>query len=188
MEDTLLAGDFVLVNKAIYGSRIPFIHARVPGFAEPHRGDIIVFVPPHERDKNYVKRLVAAPGDTIEMQDKIVRVNGKAVEEPFAQYRDPADAMTPGGFWQCRYTLNIRSEICNPSRDNWGPIVVPANRYLVLGDNRDDSEDSRYWGFVGRESILGRPLVIYFSLRRSDAGHLTWKSRVRWDRVGLSVR
>jgi len=188
MENTLLAGDFVLVNKAIYGSPIPLTSARVPGFAEPHRGDVIVFVPPHERDKNYVKRLIAAPGDTIEMRDKVVLVNGQAIQEPYAHYHDVADALTPGGFWQCRYTLNARSDYCNPSRDNWGPIVVPQDRYLVLGDNRDDSEDSRYWGFVGRDSILGRPLIVYFSLGKPDSHHLTWKSRVRWDRLGLAVR
>jgi signal peptidase I len=188
MENTLLAGDFVLVNKAIYGSPIPFTKAHVPGFTEPRRGDVIVFVPPHDPDKNYVKRLMAAPGDTIEMRDKVVRVNGQAIAEPYAHYRDLTDALTPGGFWQCRYTLNAYSDYCNPSRDNWGPIVVPEGRYLVLGDNRDDSEDSRYWGFVGRESILGRPLIVYFSFRKPDPRHLTWKSRVRWDRLGLAVR
>jgi signal peptidase I len=188
MENTLLAGDFVLVNKAIFGTRIPFTSVHVPGWTQPHRGDVIVFIPPHEPDKNYVKRLIALPGDTVEMREKFVFVNGHLLSEPYAQYSDFSDASTPGSAWQCSYMLHVKDEPCNPSRDNWGPLRVPPDDYLVLGDNRDDSEDSRYWGFVGRESIRGRPLVVYFSMSEASIGHASLRSRIRWGRLGHEVQ
>jgi len=187
MESTLLAGDFVLVNKAIYGSTVPGTSITVPGFTRPRHGEVIVFVPPHQRDKNYVKRLIGLPGDTVEMHDKVVRVNGTPISEPYAQYNDFADAVTPDAFWQCRFMIHSKTENCSPSRDNWGPIVVPPDAYLVLGDNRDDSEDSRYWGFVQRASILGRPLVVYFSIAHATSEKASWASRVRWRRIGHDV-
>ena len=188
MQETLLAGDFVLVNKAAYGARVPFTPIRLPAFERPERGDVIVFAPPHDAARNYVKRLVGSPGDTVAMRNKVLFVNGHEVDEPYARHSDRDDLYPPGSFWQCRFLSRPdRSNECHPSRDNWGPIVVPADAYLVLGDNRDDSEDSRYWGFVPRNAIRGRPLVVYYSFRPDGARSVPWLTGVRWKRIGRAV-
>ncbi len=188
MENTLLAGDFVLVNKAIYGARVPLTPFRLPGFVTPTRGDVIVFEPPHEAGKTYVKRLIGMPGDTVEMRRKTLYVNRQRAAEPYARHSDTQDLFLPDVAWQCRFTLRAPGRKgCHPSRDNWGPIVVPADGYLVLGDNRDDSEDSRYWGFVPVDAIRGRPLVVYYSYKPEGTGTAPWLTRVRWDRIGHRV-
>lgn len=188
MENTLLVGDFLLVNKAVFGSRIPFTELRLPGFAQPSRGDVVVFTPPHDFGKNYVKRLVALPGDTIEMRDKALRVNGDWVDEPFARHTDPLDTSSPAMLWQCEYRLSAIADACRPTRDNWGPLLVPDGHALVLGDNRDDSEDSRYWGFVPISEIKGEPLFVYFSFDPGSLRKLPWLSDIRWRRIGETVR
>lgn len=189
MENTLLVGDFLIVNKAVYGAEVPGTHIRIPGFAEPERGDVIVFNPPHDPTKNYVKRLIGLPGDTVEMQGKHVFVNGVLQEEPYARYLDRGgDAVHPSMGWQHSFlpkSLNAREY--SPSRDNWGPLVVPSGQYFVLGDNRDNSEDSRYWGFVRREAIRGRPWFIYYSFRPSKGDQLGWIRDVRWKRIGARI-
>lgn len=190
MENTLLVGDFLLVNKAIFGSRIPFTNLRTFAFSEPRRGDIIVFVPPHEPDKNYVKRLVAGPGDTVEMREKVLFLNGEPVDEPYVRYTDDADVYSASMYWQCEHTPHSAGENggCRPYRDNWGPLVVPANSFLMLGDNRDDSEDSRYWGFVDRSAIKGKPLVIYYSFEPDPERPAPWLTNIRWSRLGRALR
>jgi signal peptidase I len=188
MEDTLLVGDFLLVNKAIFGSRVPFSSLRLPVFAEPQRGDITIFVPPHEPGKNYVKRLVAAGGDTVEMRSKVLFVNGERRAEPFVRHADPNDMYVPGMFWQCDHRLSGANGACRPTRDNWGPLVVPDGHFMMLGDNRDDSEDSRYWGFVNRDAIKGKPLFIYYSFSPYGPRPLPWLTQIRWRRIGDTVR
>jgi signal peptidase I len=185
MEPTLLVGDFLLVNKAIYGIQIPFTSLRTPPITEPRRGDIIVFTPPHEPAQNYVKRLVGAPGDTIAMRERALFINGKPITEPYVQHSDPHDVRAPAMDWLCGHVMS-RSE-CKPSRDTWGPLVVPTGRYLVLGDNRDDSEDSRYWGFVERAAIKGRPIAVYYSFDPAAAGRLPWATAIRWARLGATL-
>jgi signal peptidase I len=185
MERTLLVGDFLLVNKLAFGAAIPGTPARLPAFSAPARGDIIVFVPPHEAGKNYVKRLVGLPGDTLEMRRKTLYVNGRPQDEAWASHSDPGDIYVSAMFWQCAYTAAAGAN-CRPTRDNWGPLVVPAGHYFVLGDNRDDSEDSRYWGFVDPQAVKGRPLFIYFSYE-AGSRTLPWLTAVRWDRIGSSV-
>lgn len=188
MEKTLLVGDFLLVNKAVYGAEIPGTGVRLPALDEPGRGDIVVFNPPHERGKNYVKRLMGMPGDTLEMRDKVLFVNGRPTHEPYARYIDhTGDAVHPGMRWQSSHLIAGPSDY-HPSRDSWGPIVVPDHRFFVLGDNRDNSEDSRYWGFVDREAIRGRPWVIYYSFDPGAEASLPWLSAVRWDRIGGAIR
>lgn len=187
MEDTLLVGDFLLVNKAVYGSRVPLTTVRLPGFGEPKRGDIIVFVPPHEPGKNYVKRVLGLPGDTIEMRDKELFVNGRRHPERYVRHTDANDTYSSQMHWQCDYLITDESRACRPMRDNWGPLVVPADRYLVLGDNRDDSEDSRYWGFVERDAIRGRPLFIYYSFDPGQLRPLPWLTQIRWARIGNTL-
>jgi signal peptidase I len=189
MENTLLVGDFLLVNKAVYGPVVPGLDLRLPALREPHRGDVLVFNPPHEPEKNYVKRLVGVPGDTLEMRDKVLRLNGHPLEEPYVQYIDRAgDAVHPGMGWQSNHLIASTSRSYHPSRDNWGPLVVPEHEYFVLGDNRDNSEDSRYWGFVDRSAIRGRPWFVYYSFDPGASAHAPWARAVRWTRIGHLIR
>ena len=192
MENTLLVGDFLLVNKAVYGAEVPGLHARLPAFDEPSRSDVVVFFPPHEPTKNYIKRLVGVPGDTLEMRDKVLYLNGEPQFEPYTRYVDhfshPADVRM---LWQLEYLVdNSRSKWHNygPTRDDWGPIVVPQGKYFALGDNRDNSEDSRYWGFLDEASIRGRPMFVYYSFVRNPLQPFSWLTDVRWARIGEAIR
>lgn len=185
MERTLMVGDFLLVNKAVYGAQVPGTHVRLPAFGEPERGDVVVFMPPHEPDKNYVKRLVGRAGDTLYMRDKVLFRNGDPVPEPYAQHGDPRDAYDPGMRWQSDYLTDVmEAGRYRPTRDNWGPLVVPEDRYFVLGDNRDDSEDSRYWGFVDPAMVKGKPLFVYYSFDPRTMRQVPWITEIRWDRIG----
>lgn len=188
MENTLLVGDFLLVNKAVFGAALPGTGRRLPAFAEPARSDVVVFIPPHETDKNYVKRLVGMPGDTLEMHSKVLFLNGRPLEEPHARHSDPADVHVSSMSWQCRFAIDATAgQACRPTRDNWGPIVVPDGHYFMLGDNRDDSEDSRYWGFAQRAAIKGRPLFIYYSFDPSSPRPAPWLTGIRWNRLARTV-
>src|SRR6185437_2088638 len=152
MERTLLAGDFLFVNKAVYGAQIPGTNARLPGFNTPHRGDVIVFAYPKDPTLSYVKRVIGTPGDVVEMKQGQVYVNGRAIEEPYVQRKDPLhDSFDPEFNWQREYLARPTDEQrrrYHPTRDTWGPLRVPGDKYFVLGDNRDNSADSRYWGYV----------------------------------------
>lgn len=188
MENTLLVGDFLLVNKAVYGAQVPMTRSHLPAFDDPERGDVVVFVPPHEPDKNYVKRLVGIAGDTLEMRNKTLFLNGKAQQEPFVRHTDPAnDVYAPNMYWQCEFAPSGSKKDCRPTRDNWGPVVVPRGKYMMLGDNRDDSEDSRYWGFVDRNAIKGKPLFIYYSFDSSTLRPFPWLTHIRWNRIGGGI-
>ncbi|MFP3947983.1 MAG: signal peptidase I [Longimicrobiales bacterium] len=191
MESTLLVGDFLLVNKAVYGAEIPATDLHLPAFDEPERGDVVVFHPPHDQVRNYVKRVVGVPGDTLEMRDKVLYLNGVGQKEPYARHRDDSgDAVHPSMSWQRGYLLgelHASDETYHPSRDNWGPLVVPTGKYFVLGDNRDNSEDSRYWGFVNRQDIRGRPLFVYYSFNFPTGDQFSWLERVRWNRIGEAI-
>ncbi len=192
MERTLLSGDFLFVNKAVYGAQIPGTEARLPAFGEPARGDVIVFSYPRDPALNYVKRVVGMPGDTVAMRRGRVWVNGELLEEPYAQRTDPAhDVSDPQFGWQRGYLADRAVEArrrYRPTRDTWGPLVVPPGRYFVLGDNRDNSADSRYWGFVERTAVKGRPLLVYFSFDRDTGDAWSWLTEIRWSRLGLLVR
>lgn len=188
MESTLQVGDFLLVNKAVYGARAPFARAKTPAAVEPERGDIVVFLPPHEPARSYVKRLIGMPGDTLEMHDKVLFLNGRARTEDYVRSTNPVDVYSPGMFWQCEHAPSGGlAGSCQPTRDNWGPIVVPDGRYFMMGDNRDDSEDSRYWGFVERDAIRGRPLFVYYSFDPMSGRVAPWLSSIRWSRIGTAV-
>jgi signal peptidase I len=188
MEGTLLVGDFLLVNKAVYGAQVPGTAMRLPAFGDPDRGDVVVFTPPHDPDKNYVKRLVGLPGDTLEMREKVLLLDGTRVPEPYARHKDPLDVHTPGMRWQVDYLVEPTERLrYRPTRDNWGPIMVPEGRYFVLGDNRDDSEDSRYWGFVEEASLKGKPLFVYYSFNPRTLRHVPWLTEIRWDRIGGAI-
>jgi signal peptidase I len=190
MEGTLLVGDFLLVNKAVYGAEIPYTHTRLPAFSEPRRGDVIVFLPPHDPHKNYVKRIVGIPGDTLEMRDKVLYLNGRAQVEPFARHTDPlSDPAREEMLWQYQFLVRPPAHWSeyHPTRDTWGPLVVPPGKYFALGDNRDNSEDSRFWGFVEATAIKGRPMFVYYSFENDITRTFSWLTSVRWARIGEMV-
>ena len=189
MENTLLVGDFLLVNKAAYGGHVPGTELALGSWHDPERGDVVVFHPPHEPHRNYVKRVVGIPGDTLEMRDKGLFLNGAHLEEAYARYVDErGDTEHPAMEWQSNHLIAAPPREYHPTRDNWGPLVVPDAHYFVLGDNRDNSEDSRYWGFVPREQIRGKPWLVYYSQAPLGATRTPWYRRVRWARLGTVVR
>ncbi|MBN1626678.1 MAG: signal peptidase I [Deltaproteobacteria bacterium] len=163
MKATLLVGDYLLVNKFIYGIRVPFTDLRLPAIRDPERGDVIVFKYPEDRSKDYIKRVIGLPGDEIQIKDKQVYINGTVYKNPHEIHVDP----------------NILPEESS-QRDNFGPVRVPSDSYFVMGDNRDSSYDSRYWGFVSKTDLVGMAIIKWWSW-----DHGAW--RVRWDRVGRVI-
>lgn len=167
MENTLLVGDYILVNKFIYGAKLPFTDITVVPVKDPKREDIIVFKYPGDPSKDYIKRVIGVGGDTIDIRDKKVYVNGKLMENAYAKFSDPrvfSDAyMFPENMLR---------------RDNLGPIKVPEGKLFVMGDNRDSSNDSRFWGFVDKSAVKGRAFMIYWSWDKHK------KIGVRWSRLG----
>lgn len=163
MEPTLLIGDHLLVCKFYYGIKLPFINKFIVRFNSPKRGDVIVFVFPLDRSKDFIKRVIGLPGDEIEIINKQVYINGKPYSNPHAFYSDPY----------------IYPKIVSP-RDNFGPVVVPKDKYFVMGDNRDKSYDSRFWGFVDRRCIKGKAFIIYWSWERPFV-------HIRWSRIGKII-
>lgn len=189
MEGTVLAGDFLLVNKLVYGAEVPFLGARTPRLHGPRRGDIIVFQWPADLSTNFVKRVVGVPGDTLSMRNGHMVVNGATTRERYTHHSPLLDRFDLDFRWQLRYLARPRgSSHYRPSRDNWGPIIVPSANYFVLGDNRENSLDSRYWGFVPDSLVRGRPLVVYYSFDPQDHPGGGWLSRVRWRRVGALIQ
>jgi len=190
MEETLLVGDLLLVNRASVGSRVPGTSIRIPGYSDLHRGDILVFDPPHEEDMKLVKRLMGLPGDTIQMRDKVFYVNGEPLEEPYAQHMlDRDDDMHPWMTWQEEYLLPREGNgSYRPTRDNWGPLVIPEDRYFMLGDNRDTSLDSRYWGLLEGWRLEGRAVLVYYSYNKDSLRPFPWLREVRWSRIGDFVQ
>jgi signal peptidase I len=155
MEDTLLIGDHILVNRFVYGVRMPFSGATIIPVGTPKHGDIIVFRYPPKPSIYFIKRCIGTPGDVIEIKNKALFRNGKKINEPYAIHRDkqiyPRDTD-----YQMAKTLS-------GSRDNFGPIKVPPHSYFMMGDNRDNSYDSRYWGFVPEKNLTGKAFIIYGS-------------------------
>jgi signal peptidase I len=191
MERTLLIGDFLLVNKLAYGAEIPFTHRRLPAFREPQREDVIVFEAPEDATKTYVKRLVGLPNDTLEMRDGVLFRNSSRIPETYVTHHSDVDRVEERFRWQRDYMVpraNASVTYAHPTRNNWGPLVVPQKSYFVLGDNRDNSSDSRYWGFVPDTLVKGRPFVIYYSYAPDTAESLAWLTRIRWNRLGEIVR
>ncbi len=160
MKPTLQIGDHILVTKFIYGVKIPVLRKTIIPLSEPKRGDIVVFIYPEDRSKDFIKRVVGLPGDTVEIKDKKIYLNGRLYNDHHGVYTD--DMIIPGA--------------AQP-RDNFGPVTVPPGDYFVMGDNRDQSYDSRFWGFVDQRDILGKALIIYWSWNQ-DAFN------VRWNRIG----
>jgi signal peptidase I len=162
MEPTLLVGDHILVNKFLYGIRIPVIGKKAFAFSQPRRGDVIVFIFPNDRSKDYIKRVIGLPGEKVEIKERKIYVNDRLVEDPWGHF----SSWGPGG------------------RDTYGPKMVPPNSLFVMGDNRDNSEDSRYWGFVPLDDVLGKAFVMYWSW---DWRASSLVAKVRWKRIGSLI-
>ena len=170
MENTLLVGDYLLVNKLCYGGSGLGDH--VMPYQKIGRGDIIVFHYPVDPQQHFVKRVIGLPGDRLRMVNKRVLINGKTLEEPYVRFLEPANNLyrddfprtdIPAANMEGSWWLQMRKLVED------GELIIPQGHYFVMGDNRDDSQDSRYWGFVPRENIIGRPLLIYWSVRDWDA-------------------
>lgn len=200
MKDTLLVGDFLLVNKFIYGARTPdgipwtdiaFPVWRLPALREPQAGDIVVFKYPRDPKLDYIKRCIAVGGQTVEVRDGAVYVDGKpeGEREFLKEEYDAAEGhavryykiTTPAGQV---YTIRNYAE---KSGDYYGPITVPPGQYFMMGDNRDNSQDSRYWDCLPRENVVGQALIIYFSVD-TDKPWLAWLKNIRWGRIGNSIK
>jgi signal peptidase I len=205
MIPTLLVGDWLFVNKAIYGAHVPFSRASLPAYREPRRGDVVVFVSPFQADEDslghdptptLVKRLVGTPGDTLYMRNAILYVNGIAQRQGFgvAPTTNPelANSVDPLFSWQKKVGLKASrfgAAPAQPTHDNWGPFVVPPGRLFMMGDSRYNSKDSRYWGFVPRENVRGKPLFVYYSYNADDSDRpLPMLTDIRWSRIGHWIR
>jgi signal peptidase I len=164
MKPTLQIGDHILVNKFIYGIKIPLFRNTLIPVSDPKREDIVVFIYPQDRSKDFIKRVIGVAGDTIEMKDKKLLVNGKPYQDSYGVYLD--DLIIPGSI---------------QPRDNFGPITVPEKTIFVMGDNRDHSLDSRFWGFVDLKDVMGKAFIIYLSW---DGDNTT----IRWNRLGQLLK
>lgn len=191
MENTLLVGDFLLADKLTYGPKIPWTDIRLPALRDPRVGDVVVFQFPDNPRKNFIKRVVALAGDEVQLLDKVVYVNGKPLDETAYAIHMDASIIPPG---------------TSQPRDNFGPITIPYGQYFVLGDNRDNSSDSRFWGTVPRDLIFGKAMIVHWSwLPDADAPKISWwnpisilgacayyvyhlPDRVRWSRLFHTIR
>ncbi len=190
MIPTLTIGDHLLVNKFLYGPRIPFTDSRFFMGVEPKRGDIIVFKFPEDESKNFIKRVVGVPGDKIEIRKGILLLNDQPV--PITESKNIGEKEAPGqsGLWgtprifeeQLGSVTHRIQYLRDQSGNDFGPVLVPKESVFVMGDNRDNSQDSRVWKFVKYEKILGKALIIYWSW---DGNNGRW---LRWERIGNLIK
>jgi signal peptidase I len=188
MENTLLVGDFLFVNKALYGAEVPLIHAHLPAVREPRHNDILVFDSVEEDGLKVVKRLIGMPGDTLAMESGQLIRNGRRINEPYALHTDPTLSADPlqrekMREWQVKHLVERSPDGYRPDLQDWGPIVVPADSFFMMGDNRDSSYDGRYWGFLPRQNVRGRPLLIYYSYDQTSWRPLPFFTATRWRRI-----
>ena len=192
MEENLLIGDHLLVNKFIFAPASTGLERAILPMASIERGDVVVFKYPVEPERDFIKRVIGLPGDTVEVREKQVYVNGSALDEPYAHYLLPASSP------------EFHEVTSFDVRERYGPVTVPPNQYFVMGDNRDNSQDSRYWGFLPRTNIKGKALVIYWSYESErddyqDAGagaavrniasvFTHFFTRTRWSRMLRQIR
>lgn len=208
MIPTLLIGDWLFVNKAVYGPHIPFTNSHLPSFSEPRRGEVIVFESPYQADEaaegrdatpTLVKRMVGMPGDTLYMRRGLLYVNGVAQRQGFGIVSQPTLASShPGEVsvlfdWQHKIELKqsrFGAAPAQPQLDDWGPLLIPSGHYFMMGDSRYESKDSRYWGIVPRENVRGRPSFVYYSYRSGSETDrpLSFITDIRWGRIGTRIR
>jgi len=193
MEENLLIGDHLLVNKFIFAPTATSIERALLPVTAITRGDVIVFKYPEEPDRDFIKRVIGLPGETIEVREKKVYVNGHALDEPYAHYLLPVS--TPSEYHEVT-SFDVR--------ERYGPVTVPPDHYFVMGDNRDNSQDSRYWGFLPRDFVKGKALIIYWSyeaeredyqaegagatLRGLASVFVHFFTRTRWERMFHQIR
>jgi signal peptidase I len=187
MENTLLVGDFLFVNKAIYGAEVPFTGWHLPAFREPARGDVLVFDSVEDEGLKVVKRLIGFPGDTLAMKGGTLYRDGKRVEEPYARHDNPTKSESPESRqkmhdWQVKHLAGDTAGY-QPDLQDWGPIVVPPDSFFMMGDNRDLSYDGRYWGFLPRNNVRGTPLVVYYSYDPDSWKVIPHITAIRWGRL-----
>lgn len=204
MEPTLLVGDWIFVNKLRLGPHIPFTSHSLPGYASPKRGDVTVFISPpqdvsirispDEITPTLVKRIVGIAGDTLLMRHGQLTVNGNAVASPNSFVLSDSDAIEPQSIFAWQHQIEIRGSrfgppIEAPSLHEWGPLVVPAGTYFMVGDNRDNSVDSRYYGPVPRANLRGTPMFVYYSYDpERGVDYLRAVTSIRWRRIGHWIR
>ena len=192
MENNLLIGDHLLVNKFVFGPASSVERTLLP-IGTIRRGDVLVFKYPEQPDRDFIKRVIGLPGETLEVREKKVYVNGSPLAEPYAHYLTPA---SEGSAFHEVTSFDVR--------ERYGPVTIPPDQYFMMGDNRDNSQDSRYWGFLPRANIKGKALLIYWSYEaeRNDyegeglgsavkqlASVFThFFTRTRWDRMLHQIR
>ena len=205
MEPTLLVGDWLFVNKLRFGPHVPFTRVTLPGYAAPVRGDVVVFrsppqdasirITPDQISPTLVKRIVGIGGDTLAMRGGVLYVNGLARPwslgsnvAPDAFAREPLPIFA----WQHRIetaTAGLGAPVAAPTLHEWGPLVVPRDAYFMMGDNRDNSVDSRFYGPVPRQNVIGQPTFVYYSYDTEAGGdYLRAVTEIRWRRLGTWIR
>jgi signal peptidase I len=167
MEPTLQVGDYILVSKFIYGIRIPYTNTKFFQYKNPHRSDIIVFIYPKDRSKDFIKRVIATEGEKVEIIQNKIYINDQEIKDPWGHYE------------KSNWTKYLQAI------DKFGPVVVPKDSLFVLGDNRDNSQDSRFWGFVNVSAVKGKALIIYFSWNQMAQDLF---EKIRWVRLGKLIR
>ena len=194
MEPSLLIGDHLLVNKFVFGPAPTRVERLLLTVKDVRRDDVIVFKYPEDPERDFIKRIIGLPGETVEVRAKKVFINGKPLVEPFVRYEQPPAA-------SARHDEVTSFDV----REEYGPVTVPAGHYFVMGDNRDNSEDSRYWGFLPREYIKGKAWLIYWSYEADRSDYLEGNglgqqvggmfsvithffTRTRWDRLFHQIR
>lgn len=184
LKPTLLVGDFILVNKFDYGIRLPIIHKKIFSLNEPQRGDIVVFREPPTESRDLIKRVIGIPGDRVSYKDKVLYINGNKISQTFEKYdTDQDENVEPWQVVQKEENLfNVKHDIYqipNKRNDDFD-VIVPEGKYFMMGDNRDDSADSRYWGFLPEENIIGKATHVWMSVD-------SIKHPVRWNRLGKKI-
>jgi len=170
MENNLLIGDHLLVNKFVFAPTLSGWESKLLPIDPIRRGDILVFKYPEDPDRDFIKRTIGLPGETVELRNKKVYINGKALDEPYVRFLLPPSTARPGDADFTSFDV----------RENYGPVTVPPDHYFMMGDNRDNSQDSRYWGFMPRDYVKGKALFVYFSFGEEQTGLF---SNVRWTRM-----
>jgi len=189
LDPTLLVGDALFINKALYGARVPFTDMHTPVIREPRHGDLVVFEGIEEPVLTIVKRLIGLPGDTLRMSHDSLFRNGEYVPEPYVQHIDPTVHMDHAQRlrsrnWQLPHLVDtVDKENYLPDLRDWGPIVVPKDHVFGMGDNRDASYDGRHWGFLPRENLIGHPMFIYYSYDPNHWRPLPFLTAIRWRRL-----
>ena len=205
MIPSLLIGDWLFVNKLAYGPHVPFTRSRLPGYADPRTGDVVVFVSPFQPDEaaagkdptpTLVKRLVGMPGDTIYMREGLLHVNGVPQRQGYAAASNPkGDGSEHNPLMDWQHKIEVPGTRFGPppkmpTLDNWGPLLIPAGNYFMMGDNRYQSKDSRFWGIVPRANVRGRPMFIYYTYVPSSESDrpLSFVTDIRWSRIGHWIK